>query len=54
MLADRFTQVFREEHRQVRDFLLDLIQAFQDRNLPRARELLGRLAALTGPHFRYE
>jgi len=34
--------------------LLDLIQAFQDRNLSRARELLGRVAALTGPHFRYE
>ncbi|GBD24022.1 hypothetical protein HRbin29_01695 [bacterium HR29] len=54
MLADRFTQIFREEHRQVRDLLLDLIQAFQDRDLSRARERLGRVAALTGPHFRHE
>ncbi len=54
MLADRFAEVFRQEHRQVRDLLLDLIQAFEDRDLPRVRELLGRVAALTGPHFRYE
>lgn len=54
MLADRFTELFRQEHRQVRDLLLDLIRAFEDRDLPRVRELLGRVAALTGPHFRYE
>jgi hypothetical protein len=54
MLADRFTQIFRQEHRQVRDLLLELIEAFEGRDLPRARELLGRVAALTGPHFRYE
>lgn len=54
MLADRFAEVFRQEHRQVRDLLLDLIQAFEDRDLPQVRELLGRVAALTGPHFRYE
>jgi hypothetical protein len=42
-LADQFTQMFREEHRQVRDTLRDLVQA-----------LLRQAAALTGPHFRYE
>ncbi len=33
MLADHFTQVFREEHRQIRDMLLDLMQAFNTRNV---------------------
>jgi hypothetical protein len=54
MLAERFTELFRVEHRQVRDGLLDLVEAFQARDQERARALLGPLAALTGPHFRYE
>lgn len=53
-LADEFTHVFREEHRQVRDLLLELVSAFEARDGARAREALGRTAALTGPHFRYE
>ena len=28
MLADRFAQVFRDEHRKIRDTLLDLLSAF--------------------------
>jgi len=54
MLADQFSQIFREEHRQVRDVLLDLIQAFQDRNRERVWDLLSRGSAFIGPHFRYE
>lgn len=54
MLADHFSQVFREEHRQVRDGLLDLITAFSRRDTVQIQSLLGRIAALTGPHFRYE
>ncbi len=53
-LADQFTQMFREEHRAVRDVLLDLIQAFQERDRARIQDLLTQTAALTGPHFRYE
>jgi hypothetical protein len=34
MLTEHFTQVFREEHRQIRDMLLDLMQAFNTRNVP--------------------
>lgn len=49
-----FTETFRQEHRQVRDLLFDVISAFQGRDLERARTLLGEIAALTGPHFRYE
>jgi hypothetical protein len=53
VLADRFTELFRREHRQVRDGLLELVEKFEARDLEGARALLGRLAALTGPHFRY-
>jgi len=54
MLADSFSQVFRQEHRVVRDTLLDLIQAFEDRDRERIHALLNAVAILTGPHFRYE
>lgn len=54
MLADQFTQIFREEHRKVRDSLLDLIPAFQQRDCRTAQLLLAQIAGYTGPHFRYE
>ncbi|MFB6273989.1 MAG: hemerythrin domain-containing protein [Salinibacter sp.] len=52
--ADQFTTTFREEHREIRDVLLELVQVFTDREPARARSLLEQAAALTGPHFRYE
>ena len=54
MLADQFTEIFREEHRKIRDTLLELIDAFSVRDLQRARTLLQRTAQYAGPHFRYE
>jgi hypothetical protein len=51
---ERFRQAFGEEHRLVRDLLLELVDAFRDRDVARARDLLDRTAAATGPHFRYE
>lgn len=54
MLADQFTQTFRQEHRLVRDTLLDLIQAFVARDRERIRTLITQTATYTGPHFRYE
>lgn len=54
MLADRFTKIFREEHRQIRDTLLDLIEAFKARDRDRIQALLEQTAKLAGPHFRYE
>lgn len=54
MLANQFTQIFRDEHRKVRDVLLDLIQAFQARDRDRIQSLLNQTAGYTGPHFRYE
>lgn len=54
MLADQFTQLFRQEHRLVRDTLLDLMQAFAARDRERIATLIGQTATYTGPHFRYE
>ncbi len=53
-LADQFTQMFKEEHRVVRDALLDLVQAFQERDKERIGSLLNLTAGASGPHFRYE
>jgi hypothetical protein len=53
-LASHFTWTFREEHRVVRDLLLELVDAFDRRDIPRVRALLADTAAYVGPHFRYE
>ncbi len=45
---------FREDHRKVRDGLLDIIKALQSKDVVKAREILGNLNVLVGPHFRYE
>ena len=44
MLSDHFTRIFRQEHRQVRDTLLDLVQAFQKRDRDRIASLLTQAA----------
>lgn len=54
MLSDHFTRIFRQEHRQVRDTLLDLVQAFQKRDRDRIASLLTQAAVYTGPHFSYD
>ena len=51
---ERFAAVFREEHRVVRDLLLDLVDAYENGNPVRARKVLTEVARITGPHFRYE
>lgn len=45
---------FRADHRQVRDGLIELTNALQAKNVPRAREILGQIDKLVGPHFRFE
>lgn len=45
---------FREDHRKVRDGLLDIIMALRDKDVKKARGILGGLNTLVGPHFRYE
>ena len=45
---------FREDHRKVRDGLLNLATAAEGGNIAQAREILGQIDAMVGPHFRYE
>lgn len=44
---------FREDHRKVRDGLLELMEALQSKDIARARTILGRINVVVGPHFRY-
>ena len=45
---------FREDHRKVRDGLLDLASAAEAGNVAKARDILGQIDKAVGPHFRYE
>jgi hypothetical protein len=45
---------FREDHRKARDGLLDIIEALKAKDVVWAREILGNLNILLGPHFKYE
>lgn len=45
---------FHEDHRKIRDGLLDLAGAATQGDLGKARSTLGEIDALVGPHFRYE
>jgi len=47
-------QEFREDHRKIRDGLLDLASAFEACDVKRAKEILGYLNQILGPHFRFE
>jgi len=53
-MMERFSTIFADEHRRVRDLLLDLVALFQVGDQARARATLAELAAVSGPHFRYE
>ena len=45
---------FREDHRKVRDGLLELMEALQSKDVAKARKILDKINVLVGPHFRYE
>lgn len=45
---------FREDHRKVRDGLLEIIEALKKKDVAGARKILGNINTLVGPHFRYE
>jgi len=49
-----FAEVFKDEHRTIRDLLFDLVQAFHSRDLPGVHFFVSNLVDLGGPHFRYE
>ena len=54
MLADQFTEAFREEHRQMRDMLLGLMDAIEANDIESVRQGIVEMAAHAGPHFHYE
>lgn len=45
---------FREDHRKVRDGILSITEALRAKDVKKAREILGELNVMVGPHFRYE
>jgi hemerythrin len=45
---------FRNDHRKVRDSLLAITEAIGKKDVKKARDILGELNNLVGPHFRYE
>ncbi len=45
---------FRQDHRQVRDSLLEIAERLEKGDVLAARALLDRINRLTGPHFRFE
>lgn len=45
---------FREDHRKVRDGILEIIDALKNKDVILARKILGNINVLVGPHFRYE
>jgi hypothetical protein len=45
---------FREDHRKVRDGLIDLADAATNGDMDKARATLGAIDTAIGPHFRYE
>ena len=53
-LAERFASVFRQEHRDIRDTLFELMEGFDCQSLPKIRHCLRRALDIIGPHFRYE
>jgi hypothetical protein len=53
LAAGQFAELFRAEHRAIRDALLRLLDAIRARDRKRIRRLLEQTAEIAGPHFRY-
>lgn len=53
-MVENPVKIFRDDHREVRDDLLELASAIESKDLQRAGEILDRLNRLLGPHFRFE
>ncbi len=52
-MKDFFTE-FRNDHRQIRDLIMNLIRAFIQKDLLKAEKLLFILNEIAGPHFQFE
>jgi hypothetical protein len=53
-MQEELIAVLTDEHRQLREVLLDLIDAFENSDSERVSEGIEEMAALAGPHFYYE
>ncbi len=54
MKRESFFREFRQEHREIRDLLFDMITSFLEHDFEKAEALLESLDSLAGPHFMYE
>ncbi len=54
MLANEVIEIFRDEHRRMRDILLSLGDAFETSDLEAIKEGVEEMAAHAAPHFLYE
>lgn len=54
MPLEQFTEASRDEHRQLRDMLLGLIDVFESSNRERVRQGIEEMAAHAAPHFQYK
>ena len=52
-MKDFFTE-FRNDHRQIRDLIMNLIRAFIQNDILKAEKLLFILNEIAGPHFQFE
>jgi len=53
-MPEEFVTAYTDEHRQMREVVLDLIDAFEKQDQERALEAIVAMEALAGPHFYYE
>lgn len=49
-----FLKEFRDDHRMIRDILLEIITELVKENRVKSKDLLLKLDKLAGPHFRFE
>ncbi len=54
MDREYFFKEFRQEHREIRDLLFELITSFGQKDYEKSAALLKSLDILSGPHFRFE
>ncbi len=52
-MKDFYTE-FRNDHRKIRDLIMDLMAAFVQKDVVRADKLIEKLNAIAGPHFQFE
>ena len=54
MNMKEFFLEFRNDHRQIRDLIMDSITAIINKDMGKTRALLNKLDDVAGPHFRFE